>query len=338
MRVKVEQLRPALQKSLAAVYFITGEEPLQLGEAADDVRAAAKKTGYTTREVIDIDNGNEWYKLTSEADSLSIFSEKKLIDLRFPSGKPGIEGSKVLLAYCRDLPVDTVLLLTAGKLETSSLKSQWFQALDREGVIVQVWPLQGSELLSWLQRRAERKGMQLEQDALKSLATRIEGNLLAAAQEIEKLYILHGQNRISKAMVEDEVADSSRFDVFNFSDSLLQGNLNRSIKILHGLQAEGVAAQIVVWAISREARVLINIITALKQGRPRDQVFKDNQIWDKRKPVVQHALTRLKIDGLQKILQMSAVADQQSKGQLAGDCWDSLFNICLEFAETVPKI
>ncbi len=337
MRIKFDQLGATLQKTLAPVYLVSGEEPLQLGEAADDIWRAAKQAGYTTREVISIDTGNEWHQLTAEAESLSIFSDKKLIDLRLPSAKPGADGSKILTAYCRQLPDDTVLLITAGKLDSAAQKAQWFQALDNVGVIMQVWPLQGQELLQWLQRRAERKGMRFEVDAVKSLAVRIEGNLLAAAQEIEKLYILHGQARITKSMIEDDVADSARFDVFKLIDALLAGKINRSVKILEGLRAEGIAAPVVLWAVSREARALFNIKAELKQGGHQDAVFKKYQVWDKRKQPVQDALARLKTADLQKILQVSAMADRQIKGQLAGDGWESLFQICLLFSKSYPK-
>ena len=331
MRLKAEQLGAALGHKLAPLYFISGDEPLQLGEAADAVRAAARQAGYAVREVITIDTGHEWPQLTTEADSLSIFADKKLIDLRLPSGKPGQEGGKTLQAYCQNVPHDTLLLITAGKLEASAQKSQWLQALDEKGVIVQVWPLQGPELLSWLQRRAERKGMHLDNDAAKSLAARIEGNLLAAAQEIEKLFILHGPVRIVKAMIEDDVADSARFDVFKLNDALLAGKLNRSIKILHGLASEGTAAPIVLWGISREIRTLYALKFELKQHANQDAVLKKFQIWDKRKQTVLDALRRLNAKQLQHLLSRCTDIDRQIKGQAAGDAWESLFELCLAF-------
>ncbi len=266
-------------------------------------------------------------------DGRAVDTQRAQVHEEQPSAKPGLEGSKVLTAYCQNLPADTVLLITAGKIENAAQKAQWFQALDSAGVIVQVWPLQGADLLQWLQRRAERRGLQLEADAAKSLAARIEGNLLAAAQEIEKLYILHGKSRISRVMVEDDVADSARFDVFKLSESLLQGNLNRTVKILNGLKAEGIAAPVVLWALSREARLLLNIKAELEQGGHQEAVFRKFQIWDKQKQGVQDALARLKSGDLQSILQLCTVADQQIKGQLAGDSWESLFSTCLAFVK-----
>lgn len=333
MRLKIDQLTAALHKQLAPVYLVSGDEPLQLGEAADEIRRSVRNAGYATREVITIDTGNEWPQLTLEAESLSIFSEKKLIDLRLPSAKPGVEGSKALSAYCQRPPDDTVLLITAGKIDNAAQKSQWFQMLDKVGVIVPVWPLQGPDLVQWLQRRVERKGMLIESDALKSLALRVEGNLLAAAQEIEKLYILHGSQRINKAMVEDDVADSARFDVFKLMDALLAGKLNRAVKILSGLRAEGIAAPVVLWAISREARTLLNIQAELKRGGHQDALYKKYLIWDKRKQLVQEAMQRLRRLELQDILGQCAKADAQLKGQLAGDEWEALFSICALFAK-----
>lgn len=248
-----------------------------------------------------------------------------------PSGKPGVEGSKTLHAYCQHLPENTLLLITAGKLEASAQKSSWLQTLDDNGVIVQVWPLQGPELLNWLQRRAERKGMHLDNAGARSLAVRIEGNLLAAAQEIEKLYILHGPIRLTQAMIEDDVADSARFDVFKLNDALLAGKLNRAIKILQALAAEGTAEAIVLWAIARDIRTLYLLKQELRSNPNQDALLKKHQIWDKRKQKVVEALRRLDDKQLQHLLASSAIIDRQIKGQASGDAWESLFTLCVEY-------
>ncbi|MDP3588957.1 MAG: DNA polymerase III subunit delta, partial [Methylobacter sp.] len=257
MRLKPEQITAELQKGLAPVYFISGDEPLQLGETADAIRAAARNAGFDLREVLVADAGFAWRELTESASSLSIFSDKKIIDLRLPSGTPGAEGAKALIAYCERLPEDTLLLITAAKMAGSSLKSQWFQALDKAGCVIQVWPLEGQDLLRWLQQRMQRRGLQAETEGIKILASRIEGNLLAAAQEIEKLYVLYGEGHLGNQQIFEVVADSSRFDVFKLMDSVLAARVDRVFKILSGLQAEGVAAPVVLWALTREARVLI---------------------------------------------------------------------------------
>lgn len=332
MRVKPEQIAAALQKGLAPVYFISGDEPLQLGEMADAVRAAARKAGYDLREVLVADAGFSWNELTQAAGSLSIFADKKIIDLRLPSGTPGAEGAKALIAYCERLPEDTLLLITAAKMAGSSLKTQWFQALDKVGCVIQVWPLEGKDLLRWLQQRMQRRGLQAETEGIKILASRIEGNLLAAAQEIEKLYVLYGAGQISHQQIFDVVADSSRFDVFKLMDSVLAARVDRIFKILSGLQAEGVAAPVVLWALIREARVLARIKQALSQGQNKAQVFKNNQIWDKRQQLVGEALKRLSDSDLNNILVLSAKADRQIKGQQQGEPWETLLAVCLMFA------
>ncbi|MDD4905156.1 MAG: DNA polymerase III subunit delta [Methylobacter tundripaludum] len=332
MRLKPEQIAAALQKGLAPVYFISGDEPLQLGEMADAVRAAARKEGYDSREVLVADSSFSWNELTESAGSLSIFADKKIIDLRLPSGTPGADGSKALIAYCERLPEDTLLLITAAKMAGASLKARWFQALDKVGCVVQVWPLEGQDLIRWLQQRMQRRGLQAETEGIKILASRIEGNLLAAAQEIEKLYVLYGEGRLSNQQISDAVADSSRFDVFKLMDSVLAARVGRIFKILSGLQAEGVAAPVVLWALTREARVLIKIKQALAQGQNRAVVFKNNQIWDKRQQLVSDALNRLGDSDLNSILTLSAKADRQIKGQQQGEPWETLLAVCLMFA------
>jgi DNA polymerase-3 subunit delta len=330
VRLNAEQIAGAL-KQLAPVYFVTGDEPLQQGEVADAIRLVAKKSGYSTREVFSVETGFQWGELALAANSMSLFADKKIIDLRLPSGKPGTEGAKALTEYCQRLPEDTLLLITAPKLTAATLKSKWCQALDQAGVIVQVWPLDGATLIQWLQRRAQKRGLQIASDGIKLLASRIEGNLLAATQEIEKLYILYGDVAISKQAVEQAVADSARFDVFKLTDCVLAGRMSRAIKILNGLKAEGIAAPVVLWALARETRMLINIKIAINQGQNKELVFKNNRLWDKRKQLVNVILSRMTMQKLQKILLQCAKADRQIKGQEQGDCWETLLSLCMLF-------
>lgn len=330
MRLRADQIDAGLKK-LAAVYLVSGDEPLQLGEAADAIRLAVKQQGYDTREVFSVETGFEWNELAFAADSYSIFADKKLIDLRMPSAKPGTEGAKALTEYCQRIPEDTILLITTSKLDKSSLKTKWFQSIEKTGVVIQVWPLEGANLVQWIQRRAQTKGLKIDLDGIKILASRIEGNLLAAAQEIEKLYVLYGEETISKKALEDAVADNARFDVFKLTDCILSGRVNRAIKILNGLKAEGIVAPVVLWALARETRMLISIKTALNQGQNKETVFKSHRLWDKRKQLVNSALARMDIQALQSALVLSAKVDRQLKGQERGDCWETLLSLCLLF-------
>ena len=332
MRLRAEQLPAALEKKLFPVYFLSGDEPLQLGEAADAVRQAAKKAGYLHREVFAVEEGFSWNALRTSAASMSIFADRKLIDLRMPSGKPGKEGANALLDYCQNPPSDTLLLITAGKVSSAAFRSSWLQALDKLGVVLQVWPLAGRELGSWLQSRLQRRGMQVDRDGIGLLASRVEGNLLAAVQEIEKLYILHGAAKLGSQEILQAVTDCSRYDVFQLVDSVLAAQPARIVKVLYGLRGEGVAAPIVLWALAREARSLLAIKAALQKGAGRDQVFRNHQVWDKRKHLVAAALQRLAERDLQKVLLLAGKVDRQIKGEQNGDSWESLLALCLVFA------
>ncbi len=332
MWLKTEQLSTALAKKLAPIYFLSGDEPLQLSEAADAVRQAAKIAGYDSREVLTVDASFSWTDFLQAADSMSIFSEKKVIDLRMPVCKPGAEGSKALVNYCQRLPEDTLLLISAGKLEKAAKKSKWLMALEKQGVAVQVWPLDGAALVQWLQQRLQRRGLAVGRTGIGIIAARVEGNLLAAAQEIEKLYVLYGQGAVSDQQIQEAVADGSRYDVFNLVDAALSGRIERVLKILSGLQHEGIAAPIVLWAMAREIRNLIHIKRQLEAGQPQHSVFMQYQVWGNRQKLVNHALTKLKKKNLMLGLLVAAQADRQIKGAQQGDCWESLLQIALVLA------
>jgi DNA polymerase-3 subunit delta len=331
MRLKPDQLNGALQKSLAPVYFLSGDEPLQLGEMADAIRKTARAAGYNSREIFSVDTGFSWNQLALSADSLSIFSDKKIIELRIPTSTVGTEGAKALTAYCERLPDDTVLLISIGKLASATLKSRWLESIDKVGVVIQVWALDGQDLLNWLQQRLLQLGLHVGTDGIKLLASRVEGNLLAADQEITKLYVLYGAGQLSTAQIADAVADSSRYDVFKLMDWVLAAQTNRIIKILAALRAEGIAAPVILWALTREARSLIHIKLALAGEQHKDTVFRNNQIWDKRKSLVDKAITRLNLTQLNNILVLAAQADRQIKGQQLGDAWETLLAVCLLF-------
>ena len=331
MRIKPGQLSAELKKGLKPIYLITGDEPLQLAELADEIRKAAKLAGFENREVITVDANFEWNQLAFLADSTSIFADKKIIDLRLPSGTPGVDGAKALVAYCGRLQEENLLLITAGKLASAALKTRWFEALDKQGIVIQVWPLEGQELISWLQQRLQRRGLSANADGLRLLASRVEGNLLAAAQEIENLYVLYGAGNLSQQQIVEVVADNSRYDVFKLIDSVLSDREDRIIKILSGLREEGVAAPVVLWALAREARSLIKIKWAIAGGQSKDLAFKNNQIWDKRKQIVSNVLNRLSDKDLTRILVLGAKADRQIKGQQSGDAWETLREVCLMF-------
>lgn len=333
MQLKPEQLDAHLRKQLAPVYFISGDEPLRVMEAADAVRAAARRQGHDEREVMTVQAGFDWGSLMSEAGNLSLFSQRRVIDLRMPGGKPGADGSRALRAYAEQPPDDTLLLVTAGKLDKSTRTSKWVQALDRAGVVVFVWPLNAQEFNSWIQKRMRQRGLQPTADAVALLAERVEGNLLACVQEIEKLYLLQGEGAVDAGAILALVADNARYDVFGLVDSALAGEATRSARILQGLRAEGVVPQIVLWALSREVRQLTAMAAMVASGQPVQAVISRYRIWPSlRQPVVAAALQRLSVTRCHALLQHCARVDRVSKGRAAGNAWDELLQLTLTLA------
>lgn len=331
MQIKPQQLAGALQKTLAPVYFISGDEPQQLGELADAIRKSAKERDFTAREIFFADKLFDWKQLNVSADTFSIFADKKIIDLRLPTGTPGAEGGKALAAYCKRLPEDTLLLITAGKITKDAQKSSWFQAIDKIGCVIQVWPLTGQDLLRWIQDRLQQRGITTESGAVKILADRVEGNLLAAAQEIEKLYVLYGAGKLSTQQIIDVVADSSRYDVFKLVESALSAQADKVLKILSSLKAEGIASAIVLWALMREARILIGYKAGQGQAE-KEMVLKKNGIWGERKRLLDVSAKRLTHSELNQVLVLGAKADRQIKGQQQGDAWETLLEASLVLA------
>lgn len=336
MQLKPEQIDAHLHKHLAPVYFISGDEPLRVMESADAVRAAAREQGYEEREVLTVQPGFDWAALTAQAGNLSLFSQRRIIDLRIPTGKPGAEGSKALRAYAENPPEDTLLLITAGKLDGSARNGKWVQALDKAGVVIHVWPLKAHEFTRWVEQRMRRRGLQPGTDAVALLADRVEGNLLACMQEIEKLYLSLGEGPVDADAILEQVADNARYDVFGLVDTALAGDAARSVRILQGLDAEGVAPQIVVWALSREIRSLAVMAAAVTGGQQVAAVVTRHRVWAARKAVVTRALQRLSAAQCGLMLRHCARIDRIGKGRAAGNVQDELLQLVLTLAGKQP--
>jgi DNA polymerase-3 subunit delta len=334
MRLRLQDLERQLARGLAPVYLVSGDEPLQLGEAADAVRAAARQAGHSTRELFEAGSAFDWNQLRTEANSLSLFADKKLIDLRIPGGKPGKEGGATLVDYCTAPPPDTLLLLTLPKLERAQLNAKWFKAVDEVGAVVQVWPIEGPQLVRWIEQRLRRAGLRAEQQVAALLAERVEGNLLAASQEIEKLLLLHGPGEVGAQALAAAVADSARYDVFSLIDSALQGDAARCVRILGGLRGEGVAPPVVLWALSRELRALLPLAQDVARGRSPDQAMTRARVWDKRKPLLRAALGRLRPVELRRLLGQCQGIDAVVKGVQRDDPWRWLEQLTLQLAGT----
>jgi DNA polymerase-3 subunit delta len=336
VQLRPEQLESSLREALAPVYFISGEDPLRVLEAADAVRTRAREQGYGEREVLTVQSGFEWASLDSAAGSLSLFSSRRLLELRLPSGKPGDAGARVLRAWAEQPPEDTLLLITAGKLDAPARRSQWVQALDRAGVVVFVWPLDARQLPAWVRGRMQRYGLVPDREAIALLVDRVEGNLLACAQEIDKLYLLHGAGPVEAGAILESVADNARFDVYRLLDSALAGEAVRCTRMLQGLQAEGVASPVVLWALARDIRQLTAMAGAVAGGEPVAKVLARFRIWQARKTPFSRALGRLSVAACRHLLRHCARIDRVIKGQAAGNEWNELLQLTLSLAGAAP--
>lgn len=325
MRLRPEQLERDLQKQLLPIYLVSGDEPLLVQECTDRIRAAARAAGCTEREVLEVDGRSfDWNQLLSSAAALSLFAERKLIELRLPTGKPGAEGSKALVEYAQNCGEDNILMIIAGKIDRQSTNSKWFKTLDQSGAIVQVWPVDARELPRWIERRVQGAGMTIDAEALQLLADRVEGNLLAAAQEIEKLRLLATESHISAATVTGAVADNARYDLFGLVDAAVAGDAEHALRMLYGLRGEGTEGAVVLWALAREIRTLREARRLIDGGQPAQQVLRSLRVWDKRQPLVQSALRRHDAQSVDQLMAQAGRADGSIKGFADGKPWDNL--------------
>ena len=338
MKLNATQLQRQLAKELAPVYVVSGDDPLLTGESADLIRSACRTAGSEERLVFHIDRSFDWGQLREAGNSLSLFAQQRVVELRIPGGKPGDEGAKALLAWLDDPPPDTTLLISLPRLDSSTQRSKWAKALidHQHSRFVQVWPIDAHQLPEWMRSRLAAAGLHASPDALDLLSTRVEGNLLAAAQEIEKLKLFCESGQLDLETVQQVVADSARFDIFKLTDALLQGDAQHALRILQGLRGEGVEAAVILWAISRELRSLHSMAHELGRGIPQDKVFSSQRppIWDKRKPLLSRALQRHPTRSWAELLRLAQQADEQIKGQAAGSAWDTFALILVQAAGT----
>ena len=333
MKLNPAQLGKHLQGNLSPVYVVSGDEPLLCQEAADAIRAATRQQGFSERQVFNADNNFDWGNLLQAGASLSLFADKRLLELRIANGKLSDKGA-ALLEYLARPAEDTVLLISLPKLDGSAQKTKWGKALI-EGAhtqFVQIWPVDASQLPQWIRQRLAQSGLSASAEAVDMIAIRVEGNLLAAAQEIEKLKLLVEGTQIDVDTVHASVADSARFDVFGLIDAALNGEAAHALRMLEGLRGEGVEPPVILWALAREIRSLATIAQQYGQGMPLEKAFSSARppVWDKRRPLVSKALQRLSAARWAALLQDAQHIDAQIKGQAAGDPWSGLSMLTLQ--------
>ena len=330
MRLYPEKLADHLQQKLLPVYLVSGDEPLLLQECCDQIRQKARAENCNEREIIEggVSNFN-WQDILHSASNMSLFADRKLIELRLPSGKPGAEGSKALCEYLDIASGDDVLLIVSGKIDKQSTNSKWYKALDKAGVTVQVWPVDAKNLPRWLQQRVRNAGMSIDDDALRLLCERMEGNLLAAVQEVEKLKLLAAGSKITMQTVTEAVSDNARYNLFDMADNALKGNASVSLRMLYGLRAEGTEPPVVLWALVREIRTLYEAQLDCDSGQSTQQALSSRRVWQNRMPLMQAALTRHNTHSLSLLLEQAARADGSIKGFADGKPWDNLSRLVI---------
>lgn len=333
MRLRPEQLQKHLAQPIAPVYLLSGEETLLVQECADAIRNACRAQGFTERQVFHVDAKFDWHIVVDEISAMSLFADKKLIELRLPTGKPGDAGGAALEQFCQQPNSDTVLLIVCGKVESSSTRTKWYKAVDAAGVTIPVWPVEPAQLPRWIEQRLRTVGLSASPDAIQLLAERVQGNLLACAQEIEKLALYTEATHIDAEAVAAAVADSARYDVFGLADQALAGQAAPALRALAGLRGEGEEPPVILWALTKELHVLYRCVEFVEQGQSAERAIDSAGVWEKRKPLVRAALQRMSRTYVTKLLILAQQVDAAIKGAGIDDPWLLLDRLVLRMSQ-----
>jgi len=320
MQLRLDQLSAHLQKGLRPLYTLWGDEALLAQEAGDAIRAAARAAGYTERQVHVVSGAHfNWSALLGAAQAMSLFADKQLIEIRIPSGKPGKEGSEALQRYCETLCDDVLTVIQLPRLDRQQQASAWFTALDAAGVAIRIDPIDRKALPPWIAQRLAAQGQRVQggeagQQALAFFADRVEGNLLAAHQEIQKLALLYPAGELSFEQVESAVLNVARYDVFKLGEAVLAGQVERALRMLDGLQAEGEAAVLVHWTLAEDIRALKRVKDAMSAGKPLPMALRDARVWGAKERLFERALPLFGDNALAQLLHAAQVCDGLVKG------------------------
>lgn len=332
MRLSSEDLAQHLKQKLLSLYTIHGPETLLALEAADAIRGAARAAGYMEREIYTMETGFDSSTLANGSRNQSLFAERKIVELRIPSGKPGVEGAKTIERYCAALGDDVLTLVTLPKLDRATMTSAWFTTLENAGVAVSANEVSRGQLPAWLQSRLARQDQQADREALQFLVDRVEGNLVAAQQELRKLALLFPAGTLTFEMVKDTVLDVARYDIFSLSEAMLSGNAARFVRTLEGLRDEGEAPPLLLWSLSEEIRAMLKVKLGQSQGKPMPQLLRDARVWGPRQGLIERGVKRLSQSALESALSHAAECDRIIKGVRRGDLWDELLSLGMRIA------
>jgi DNA polymerase III subunit delta len=333
MRLRPEQLARQLAQQIAPIYLLSGEETLLVQECADAIRAACRGSGFSERQVFHVDARFDWQLVVDEISAMSLFADRKLIELRLPTGKPGDAGGAALEHFCQNPNPDTVLLIICDKLDSSSTRTKWYKAVEAAGAAIAVWPIDAAQLPRWIEQRLRQRNLTASPDAIQLLAERVQGNLLACAQEIEKLALYTETSHIDLGIVEAAVADSARYDVFGLADQVLAGQTAAALRALAGLRGEGEEPPVILWALTKELRTLYRCTELVEQGLSADRAIDSAGVWEKRKPLIRQALQRVSRAYVQKLLALAQQVDAAIKGAAPDDPWLLLDRLVLNLGQ-----
>lgn len=332
MKISGDNLAASLARTLQAVYLVCGDEPLLVNEAADAIRAKARASGYTERDINVVERGFDWQGLLAQSRSLSLFAERKIIEIRMANAAPGEQGADAIVELAAQGGPDNLILVITGKLDGRTQNSRWVNAIEKHGVLVQVWPVELPRLPAWIRDRLGRHKLQADAAAASLLAERVEGNLLAAHQEIEKLALLLPPGQLTAETIVEAVADSARFDVLQLGDAAMRGQSARALRILEGLRGEDVEPTLVLWAVNKDLQWLARAQHLMRKGQSADAAMNAIYVWRPRQAAMKLALGRLKARALRSMLLDAERVDRAIKGVLRSDPWVELERLVARLA------
>lgn len=332
MKLTPQQLKSHLASGLAPHYLISGDEPLLVDEALASIRAAAAKDGYTERERYVAERSFDWEALRSGLQNMSLFAARRSIEVRLPTGKPGDKGARFLSSVAAEPVPDTLLIVITPALDSRTAKSKWVSSLAGSGAWLPLRAPDERALPGWIARRLKDAGLTADREATALLAARVEGNLLAAQQEIDKLCLLNDGGRVTVESVRAAVADGARYDVFQLSDAALAGNSARAARILHHLRQEGVAAPLALWSLARDITAVSDVALRVAAGRPLAQAMRDAGVWQSRQELVGNAAAQLDARRARRLLHETCTTDRIVKGARRGSAWNALLELTLSLA------
>ena len=334
MNIPAERLPEQLGRGLAALYVVVGDEPLSAQEAGDAIRAAARAAGHSERAVHTVQGRYNWQSIFAAGDNFSLFAERRLTEIRIPSGKPGVDGAKALETYAARLPADTLTLISLPGLDWKTMQSRWFAALAKQGVVVEAKSVDRAALPGWIDRRLVKQGLRAERPALEFLADQVEGNLLAAQQEIDKLALLLSPGAVTLADIEHAVVDVSRLEADALQDALYAGDGARFAQVVTDLKDAGEAVPAILWQVSSGVQLLLRLKLAMAQGDSLPGLMRTLWGRDKqRAPQIERAVKRLSLAQVETALADLALIDRQAKGlERVGDPWDTLLRVGMTLA------